>query len=283
MTEEQCKSIVDKYLDWMRQELRAQLQGDDCEISTPFLDRHRDQLQIYAISRNGQIVLTDDGYTVSELTTAGIEMDSSAVRQNVEALVKGSRVRFQGNELTTETTPDTIGERVQAFLQAMLALNTLSIIAASRLAIVSSLESDIKERTHFLGPPERSSLPVSAEIFEAGIEYFLAQSGIKHKQAQVLHGRSGLSHSVDFVIPQTEQRPLRYIKLVPKPSRTALRSILLMVLDTQENRPRDSRFYVFLNDAGRKVSGQLLEPLQSYGVGAIRWTEREEYVQELAA
>ena len=64
------------------------MHGEGCEISTPFLDRHRDQLQIYAISRNGQIVLTDDGYTVSELTTAGIEMENSAVRQAVEAVVR---------------------------------------------------------------------------------------------------------------------------------------------------------------------------------------------------
>jgi Domain of unknown function DUF1828 len=112
MTEEQCKSVVDRYLGWVRQELSVQLRGESCEISTPFLDRHRDQLQIYAISRNGQIVLTDDGYTVSELMTAGIEMDNGGVRQSVEALVRGSRVRFQGKELTTEATPDTVGERL---------------------------------------------------------------------------------------------------------------------------------------------------------------------------
>ena len=282
MTDEQCRSVVDQYLGWVRQELSVQLRGEGCEINTPFLDRHRDQLQIYAISRNGQIVLTDDGYTVSELTTAGIEMKSSAVRQNVEALVRGSHVRFQGNELTTEATPDTIGERVQSFLQAMLALNTLSVISTSR-PIMSSLEGHIKERPPFIEPPERTSSPVSAEIFEAGIEHFFAQSGIKHKRAEVLHGHSGLSYSVDFVIPQTEQRPLRYIKLILKPSKIALRPILLMVLDTRESRPRDSRFYVFLNDVGREISGQLLEPLQSYGVAAIRWTEREEHVQELAA
>jgi Domain of unknown function DUF1829/Domain of unknown function DUF1828 len=283
MTEEQCKSVVDRYLGWVRQELSVQLRGESCEISTPFLDRHRDQLQIYAISRNGQIVLTDDGYTVSELMTAGIEMDNGGVRQSVEALVRGSRVRFQGKELTTEATPDTVGERLQSFLQAMLALNTLSHISASRpasLGLVSSAGSDIDEH-HFLA--ERSSGPVSAEIFQAGIERFFADSGIKHKRAEALSGRSGLSYSVDFVIPHTQQRPLRYIKLVPKPSKSALRPILLMVLDTRENRPPDSRFYVFLNDARRKVSGQLLEPLQSYGVAAIRWTEREEYIQELAA
>jgi hypothetical protein len=215
--------------------------GEGCEISTPFLDRHRDQLQIYAISRNGQIILTDDGYTVSELTTAGIEMENSTVRQTVEAVVRASRVRFQGNELTTEAIPDTIGERVQSFLQAMLALNTLSHISASRpsLGLVASLRSDVEERPHFLPSAERSSAPISTEIFQAGIEHFFAQSGIKHKRAETLYGHSGLSYSVDFVIPQTEQRPLRYIKLVPEPSKTALRPILLMVLDTRESRPRE--------------------------------------------
>jgi hypothetical protein len=279
MTEEQCKSLVDRYLGWMRQEVSAEPRGEGCEITTPFLDRHRDQLQIYMISRNGQIVLTDDGYTVSELMTAGIELDNGVVRQTAEALIRGTRVRFQGNELTTEATPDTIGERVQSFLQAMLALNTLSHISASRSATAGT-EFD---EPHFLPLVERSSLPVSPEVFQSGMERYLAQSGIKHQRGEALRGRSGLSYSVDFVIPQTQQRPLRYIKLVPKPSKIALRPVLLMVLDTQESRPPHSRFYVFLNDTRQKVSGQLLEPLQSYGVAAIRWTEREEYVQELAA
>ena len=56
-----------------------------------------------------------------------------------------------------------------------------------------------------------------------------------------------------------------------------------MVLDTREVRAANSKFYVFFNDIGREVDEDILEPLKIYDVQSVRWTEREEYVQQLAA
>ncbi len=52
--------IVEAYLDWLRETIRVEEVGDYLQISTPFLDRHNDYVQIYALPNDGRIRLTDD-------------------------------------------------------------------------------------------------------------------------------------------------------------------------------------------------------------------------------
>ena len=49
----------------------AEVRAGVCEITTPFVDRHNDSLQIYLFQENGNYVLTDDGYTLSNLEMSG--------------------------------------------------------------------------------------------------------------------------------------------------------------------------------------------------------------------
>ena len=65
MNREECRQLVDAYVEWLRRGISAESVGEACELTTPFLDRHNDHIQIYAIRRNGKIVLSDDGYILS--------------------------------------------------------------------------------------------------------------------------------------------------------------------------------------------------------------------------
>lgn len=49
---------------------------DWVEITTPYLDRHNDYLQIYARRQNGSYILTDDGYILSKLELSGCKLES---------------------------------------------------------------------------------------------------------------------------------------------------------------------------------------------------------------
>ncbi len=59
--------LLDKYIAWLKDKTALRQIGDWVEITTPYLDRHNDYLQIYARSENGGYLLTDDGYTVEDL------------------------------------------------------------------------------------------------------------------------------------------------------------------------------------------------------------------------
>ena len=60
-----------------------------CELTTPFLDRHNDHLQVYATRRNGSFVLSDDGYVLSDLRTSGLEIDTPKRKIILESVLNG--------------------------------------------------------------------------------------------------------------------------------------------------------------------------------------------------
>ena len=62
MNESESKKLVDDYIAWLKRGLAVKDVDGACELTTPFLDRHNDHLQIYAVKDNGKIEVTDDGY-----------------------------------------------------------------------------------------------------------------------------------------------------------------------------------------------------------------------------
>jgi len=67
MKKSECERLIAEYLGWLKQGLRVNELETCCQISTPFLDRHNDEIEIYVEKRNGGLVLTDDGYTIADL------------------------------------------------------------------------------------------------------------------------------------------------------------------------------------------------------------------------
>ena len=73
---DEVQSLLDRYWKWLRDETTLRQIGDWVEITTPYLDRHNDCLQIYAKRRDGAFVLTDDGYTVDDLEQSGCALNT---------------------------------------------------------------------------------------------------------------------------------------------------------------------------------------------------------------
>ena len=68
---DEIKSLMDQYIEWLRGKTSLRQVDDWIQITTPYLDRHNDYLQIYARRNNGCYVLTDDGYILSDLERSG--------------------------------------------------------------------------------------------------------------------------------------------------------------------------------------------------------------------
>ena len=65
------KTLLDEYWEWLRGKTTLRELDDRVEITTPYLDRHNDYLQIYAERRDGGFVLSDDGYVLEDLELSG--------------------------------------------------------------------------------------------------------------------------------------------------------------------------------------------------------------------
>ena len=138
-----CGPLAEAYISWLRDGLRvAQFEGG-CELTTPFLDRHNDHLQIYAEKRNGAIILSDDGYILADLKASGMEIDTPKRREIFQSTLNGLGVKLHDDELRVEASEKTLGAKVHALVQGMLAVNDMY---AQRLAQLDIYEGALDQR-----------------------------------------------------------------------------------------------------------------------------------------
>ena len=134
MNKQECQQLIDAYLDWLRMGLTLSAVGAACELTTRFLDRHNDHLQVYAVQRNWTIVLSDDGYILSDLRTSGLDLNAAKRLEVVKAILNGFGVRLEGNQLLVEASRRNLGQKVHSLVQAMLAVNDMLVMAQPRVA-----------------------------------------------------------------------------------------------------------------------------------------------------
>jgi len=250
-----CNDLVADYLAWLRTKFTVSDVNGTCEITTPFLDRHNDRLQIYVQEREGELYLTDDGYIIGDLEASGCSLDSRHRRELLTTTLNGFGVRTEEGSLVINASKADFPRKKHALVQAMLAVNDLFVTAASRVT----------------------------NLFLEDVTKFLEENEIRSTPAVEFTGKSGFVHRFDFVIPKTRKMPERIIRAVNHPTRDSATSILFAWNDTKEVRPDAADLYAILNDSERTPSSDFLSALHLYDVKTILWSERNRFVETLAA
>ncbi len=255
MNKQECQQLIDSYLDWLRKGLSVEAVGTACELTTPFLDRHNDHLQVYAVQRNGTIVLSDDGYILSDLRTSGLDLSTQKRLEILKAIVNGFGVRLEANQLVVDASQRTLGQKVHALVQAMLAVNDMFVMAQPRVAT----------------------------FFWEDVRAFLDAHDVRYSPRIKIAGRSGYDHAIDFLIPKSRTRPERFVQAINVATKSTVGSYLFALTDTREARPEKPEAYAFLNDRDHVVGGDVTEALEEYQVKPAPWSRRDEYIDALAA
>src|SRR5437016_4309626 len=138
-----CQKLVEGYLAWLKTKISTEDINGACEITTPFLDRHNDHLQIYVQRTEHGLRLTDDGYIVGDLEASGCPLDSPQRRQILQTVLNGFGVQEQNGELIIETSIETFPKKKHALIQAMLAVNDMFLTARHKVA--SLFLEDVKK------------------------------------------------------------------------------------------------------------------------------------------
>lgn len=249
------QTLIDDYLTWLKEKTRLREIGEWVEITTPFLDRHNDALQIYARRTEDGYLLTDDGYIISDLRQSGCELVSPRRKEILRSTLNGFGVRLDGDAMITNASERDFGVRKHNLLQAMLAVNDLFFLATS----------------------------TTKSLFLEDVEEWLNLSNVRFLTGARFTGKSGFDHQYDFVIPSSAQAPERYIETINNPSRKIAELVAFSWSDTREVRPEASRAYAVINDSERTPSNDVIEALRVYGVRSTLWSQRESIRQELAA
>ncbi len=243
-----CSQFVEQYLHWLRESIRAVQVGEVCEITTPFLDRHNDHLQIYIKRMDEGFVLTDDSYTIQDLLLSGCDLTTERRRRLLDTILNGFGVQRIEDELTVQADETDLAQKKHNLIQAMLAVNDLFLTAQ----------------------------PTVAALFREDVERFLRANEVRFTPSVGFTGRSGFHHTFDFVIPASVEMPERVVKAINMPTRDNAVAFMFAWQDTKEARPERSSAVAMVNDTERPVSADFVSAFSQYEIEVIKWGEREE-------
>ena len=253
---QEVEQLLNEYRAWLRDKTAVrEINGEWVEITTPYLDRHNDALQIYARHEDDGYVLTDDSYTVHDLEASGCSLNTEKRRDLLMMTLNGFGVKLNNDALEVHATPDSFPLRKHNLIQAMLAVNDLFYLAK----------------------------PVIASLFYEDVVAWLDANDVRYTPKVKFTGTSGYDHLFDFVVPKSRKQPERIIQAINRPTRDTAESFILAWLDTRQVRPPESRAYALLNDSEQTISGGVLDAFRNYQIRPVPFSQRIDVVAEVAA
>jgi len=250
-----CNNLVASYLKWVKEQISITDIDGVCEITTPFLDRHNDRLQIYVRRKNDGYELTDDGYILADLESSGCAVSSVPRKQLLATILGGFGVQEQQGELCVEANAGSFPRKKHALLQAMMTVNDMFMVAHPRVA----------------------------HLFLDDVAQFLESREVRYSQNVDFTGKSGFVHRFDFLIPKSRRKPERLIRAINHPTRDHAKAVIFSSSDTKDTRPAGTEVYAILNDSESAINPDIVTAFQHYDIKPLRWSEREQFVEALAA
>jgi hypothetical protein len=251
----EVEAHIDGYFRWLRDRTALVQLGDWTEITTPYLDRHNDYLQIYARKNGNGFVLTDAGETLLDLEQSGCNLDSPKRQQILKSILNGFGVEQTARDFEVHAMPDNFAVRKHNLIQAILSVQDMFFLAAS------SVES----------------------LFFEDVAAWLESVDIRFTPRVKFSGRSGFDHMFDFVIPKSRKAPERILRSINVPRREAAQNLIMAWIDTRDSRPDNSESFAILNDAEKPVGGNVTDALSNYGITPVPWSVRDRFMDRLAA
>jgi hypothetical protein len=251
----EIEKLLKDYREWLKDKTTLrQVNGSWVEITTPYLDRHNDALQIYVRSENGGFVLTDDSYTIHDLEASGCKLDTEKRKNLLQMTLNGFGVKLNAEAIEVHATPENFPLRKHNLIQAMLAINDLFYLAK----------------------------PVVESLFYEDVVAWLDANDIRYTPSVKFTGISGYDHHFDFAIPKSKKQPERIVQAMNRPTRDSALLFINAWTDTRQVRTPDSKAYAVLNDE-QPISTSIIDAFRNYDIRCVPWTQRVEVVTELAA
>ena len=252
----EVESLLGSYWRWLQDRTVLKEVGDCVEITTPYLDRHNDYIQIYAKRLEGGFLLSDDGYVIEDLEQSGCNINSARRRALLRTTIDGFGVRENRQALEVQASVDNFALQKHNLVQAMLAVNDMFYVAEASGATT---------------------------LFHEDVAEWLDLYDIRYTPGVKFSGKSGYDHRFEFVIPKSRVQPERLLRAISRPRRETAEAVAFAWLDTREVRAPDSRAYALLNDTDKVVSENVVEAMRRYNVRAVPWSQREAVREDLAA
>lgn len=248
-------NFTNEYLSWLRNCIKEKKLDNCVEITTPFLDRHNDWMQVYVEQlENGKIRITDDGYILKDLMASGIDMKSNSRKKILNTLTNGYEVTVsEDDELCITTERHLFAQKQHMLIQCMLSVSDMYMTSKSN----------------------------AFSVFSEEIKDFFEKHDICYSPDIYLHGKSGFKNKFDYLVPHNKKRPEILVKGINNPSADKIKLALFQWEDTKEVRDVNTKLLLYLNDS-KNISDEILQSCRSYGIQAFPWKVRDDSLNLVA-
>ena len=251
---EEIEELIDQYQNWLKDRTVLRVVEDAIEITTPFLNRHNDYIQIYAKKSHDEIILTDDGETLEDLEMSGININVPNRRELLAMAANGFGVTVNKNIISIKTSFENFPLAKHNLVQTILTVNDLFFTARTSVA----------------------------NIFFDDVRSWLDEREVRYILDAAFIGKSGYAHKFNFVIPKSKFASERFVQTINHPSKHAAESIVFSWMDTKDSRDDHSSAFAVINDYERAVPFGMEEALNNYGIVPVKWSKRRQAIDRLA-
>jgi len=244
---------IDNYINWLKQKISYKQINDWFEITTPFLNRFNDYIQIYVKKDNGSLFLTDNGDTINNLELSGVDFSTEKRKKELDVILNGFGIHRKEVELSTRANQGNFPSKKHSLIQAILSVDDLFVLAQPK--VLSFFLEDVKT--------------------------FLNSNEVRFSSNIILEGKSTFQHKFDILIPSSAKEKERIIKVVNSPRKQNIITHLFSFEDTQI--ARDNEGIIVMNDLETPISAEISDALVNYNIFEFSWSKREEYKYKLTA
>jgi len=243
------QKMINDYTVWLRKEITTAAFGEYVELTTPYLDRFNDYMQIYVKQNvDGTISMTDDGYIINNLISSGMTFKKGSNRQRMlDRISVNYGISILGEEITVTATADNFPQKKHMMVQAMISIDDLFVTSSENVK----------------------------DLFLEDVEtYFLANDIFYSKDFSLL-GKTGTLYTYDFHLQRTREKPERFCKGFNKLNLSKRDLTLFNWIDTQEKRGDNGELIVIYNDEN-SITDSVLVGFKNYGIKTMPFSQRED-------
>lgn len=257
------ESIKESYLEWIKNNTSfSEVLNNSVELSSPFVDSLNENIKLYIEPDQTKFKITDDGYTLWSLESAGVVIRKGSHREKMlYDVIDRHRISINPstNELYIYSDKKSLGSSIHSLIQA-----TLTISDFLKLNKKSIKNLFIEEVSKYFNENE--------EIFDPfpDIE---------------IQGKSKLLHRFDYLMT-VKNKQKKLVRLVNHLDQVQLERILLSWQDTSQQRTTKYKenlgMVALINDSQKPITNKFEEAFLQYGIEAIGFSNKPEVNRSLS-
>ena len=238
------EKFIDEYLDFLKENLTIKKLKDIHEITLHFFEMNNDALTIYVdqISED-EYRVSDDSYIINNLYDNGINLSKKRL-DSISSICLKLGVEVEANELLVYSKSKNLVSKVHTLAQAMLRVDDMYLTSQNR---------------------------VSSYFIEDLINFF-DQNEIYYSRDISFIGKTGMTHSFDFLFQRSKENPERICRAINNGSKNNMINVLFAWQDIETIRNNKSKLIIIVND-NNKIEDGVIEGFNNYDIKSYRWSE----------